>query len=293
MTIPRIATYPMPTADALPANRVTWQPDSARAVLLIHDLQQYFLDFYDASASPIPELLRNARALRDACDAAGVPVVYTAQPVVQSAEQRGLLNDWWGPGITAKPELYPVVEPVVPRDTDTVLTKWRYSAFAKSDLLQRLRDQGRDQLIVCGIYAHIGVMMTTADAFMNDVQAFMIGDAVADFSAEEHAMALHYASRRCGVVLSTAQTVAALAPKPKAQLPASLAGLREEVAKLLQVPVSDLADDDNLLDYGLDSIRLMALAERWRDAGADVGFVALAEQPVLARWWVLLQGAGC
>ncbi|KAF0812693.1 Isochorismatase [Andreprevotia sp. IGB-42] len=289
MTIPRIATYPMPEAAALPSNRVDWLPDPKRAVLLIHDMQQYFLDFYDASAAPVPTLIAHIRQLRDACDAAGVPVVYTAQPVDQPPAHRGLLNDWWGPGITAKPELYPIVAPLAPRSSDTVLDKWRYSAFAKSDLLHRLQTQGRDQLIVCGIYAHIGVMMTVAEAFMNDIQPFLVGDAVADFSAEEHAMALSYVSRRCGVVLPTAGVVSALQPKAAAaEIPASLDALRTEVAKVLQVPASDLHVDDNLLDYGLDSIRLMSLAERWQRAGVTLEFVALAEQPTLAQWWALL-----
>ncbi|MDT0894209.1 isochorismatase family protein, partial [Staphylococcus pseudintermedius] len=155
-------SYPMPEPSQWPANRVDWRPEPSRAVLLIHDLQEYFLAFYDQAQAPVPQLLANVRALRDACDDAGVPVVYTAQPPVQSAQQRGLLQPWWGPGITAQPQLAPVAVPIAPRAHDTVLTKWRYSAFVSSDLRERMREQGRDQLIVCGIYAHIGCMMTVA-----------------------------------------------------------------------------------------------------------------------------------
>ena len=61
---------------------------------------------------------------------------------------------------------------------------------------------GRDQLIVTGIYAHIGCMTTALVAFMNDIQAFLVRDAVADFSAEDHAMAVRYVSQRCGVSLN-------------------------------------------------------------------------------------------
>ncbi|MGH8080277.1 MAG: isochorismatase family protein, partial [Lysobacter sp.] len=128
MTIPTIAAYPMPVAAQLPPNRVDWSPDPARAVLLIHDMQEYFLAFYDRAKAPVPALIDNIRALRDACDDAGVPVVYTAQPTQQSPLQRGLLQAWWGPGITAKPELAPVAADIAPRAQDTVLTKWRYSA---------------------------------------------------------------------------------------------------------------------------------------------------------------------
>ncbi len=276
---------------AMPSNRVDWKPDPARAVLLIHDMQEYFLDFYDSKAAPIPALLEHIGRLRDACDAAGVPVVYTAQPAQQAPEQRGLLQDWWGPGLTAQPQRAPVVAQLAPRTQDIVLTKWRYSAFVRSDLLQRMQAQGRDQLIVCGVYAHIGCLMTSADAFMNDIQPFLVGDALADFSAEQHAMALDYVSQRCGVVSSAQDVIAFLQPAVVNALPASQAALQEEVAKLLQMPASDLRADDHLLHAGLDSIRLMSLVERWRRGGSSLTFVDLAEKPTLAGWWSLLAQA--
>jgi bifunctional isochorismate lyase/aryl carrier protein len=286
MSIPKIATYPMPAAAAMPANRVDWKPDPARAMLLIHDMQDYFLDFYDGAAAPIPALLAQVGRLRDACDAAGVPVLYTAQPAEQAGVERGLLNDWWGPGVTAQPHRAGIAAVLAPRAHDTVLVKWRYSAFVRSDLLARMREQGRDQLIVCGVYAHIGCLMTAADAFMNDIQPFLAGDALADFSAGQHAMALDYVSQRCGVVSSTDQLIAAL--RPSFGMPASLDALRSEVGLLLDVPADELFDDENLLYAGLDSIRLMSLLERWRRAGAITTFVELAERPTLADWWRVL-----
>jgi bifunctional isochorismate lyase/aryl carrier protein len=286
MSIPKIATYPMPAAAAMPANRVDWKPDPARAMLLIHDMQDYFLDFYDGAAAPIPALLAQVRRLRDACDAAGVPVLYTAQPAEQASFDRGLLTDWWGPGVTAQPHRAGIAAVLAPRPHDTVLVKWRYSAFVRSDLLARMREQGRDQLIVCGVYAHIGCLMTAADAFMNDIQPFLAGDALADFSAGQHAMALDYVSQRCGVVDSTDALIAAL--RPSAGLPISADALRAEVGLLLGVPADELFDDENLMYAGLDSIRLMSLLERWRRAGAVTTFVELAERPTLADWWRVL-----
>jgi bifunctional isochorismate lyase/aryl carrier protein len=286
MSIPKIATYPMPAAAAMPANRVDWKPDPARAMLLIHDMQDYFLDFYDGAAAPIPALLAQVGRLRDACDAAGVPVLYTAQPAEQASLDRGLLTDWWGPGVTAQPHRAGIAAALAPRPHDTVLVKWRYSAFVRSDLLARMREQGRDQLIVCGVYAHIGCLMTAADAFMNDIQPFLAGDALADFSAGQHAMALDYVSQRCGVVNSTDALIAAL--RPTTGLPSGPDALRAEVALLLGVPAAELFDDENLMYAGLDSIRLMSLLERWRRAGAVTTFVELAERPTLADWWRVL-----
>jgi aryl carrier-like protein len=64
--------------------------------------------------------------------------------------------------------------------------------------------------------------------------------------------------------------------------------LRAQLADLLEIPADELADDDNLLDHGMDSIRIMALVDAWRDAGVEVSFVDLAEEPTIAHWRALL-----
>lgn len=287
MAIPKISTYPMPTQ--APANRVRWTLHAERAVLLVHDMQEYFLDFYDRRAAPVPELLRHTRGLIDLAHQRGVPVVYTAQLPDQSAKDRALLNDMWGPGLTAQPQRKDIVAELLPQAGDTVLDKWRYSAFQRSNLLERMRAQGRDQLIVCGVYAHIGCMLTAAEAFMSDIQPFFVVDALADFSAEEHAQAVHYVSQRCGVSLLTAQVQEQLQEPALTHLPSSLDDLRARIAAQLQLPASDLGNDDNLIDWGLDSIRIMALLEVWRRGGRELSFMQLAEQATLTAWWNLLR----
>jgi aryl carrier-like protein len=39
--------------------------------------------------------------------------------------------------------------------------------------------------------------------------------------------------------------------------------------------------DDDLMDHGLDSVRLMALLDRWRAVGWPVEFAQVAAQPTL------------
>ncbi|QDQ09719.1 isochorismatase family protein [Streptomyces spectabilis] len=203
MALPTITPYPMPVAADLPANRVDWKVDPARAVLLVHDLQNYFLSAYHAQAAPVPELLRNVSALKERAAALGIPVVYTAQPGGQTPAERGLQQDFWGPGLPADPQAAAIAGPVAPDPGDQVLTKWKYSGFVRTSLEEDLRAQGRDQLVITGVYAHIGVLMTACDAWMRDIQAFVVADAVADFSADDHAMALRWAAGRCAVVTTT------------------------------------------------------------------------------------------
>jgi len=47
-------------------------------------------------------------------------------------------------------------------------------------------------------------------------------------------------------------------------------------------------EDDNLLDYGLDSLAVMGLVEEWRQQGVVVELAELARTPTLAHWWALL-----
>jgi len=209
--IPAIRPYPMPTREELPESDVAWTVDPDRAVLLVHDLQKYFLAAFPAGRQPVVDLVGNAARVRARCAELGVPVAYTAQPGGMSRQERGLLKDFWGPGMTPSPEHREVVDPVAPADGDWKLTKWRYSAFFKTDLLERMRATGRDQLVLCGVYAHVGVLMTAVDAFTHDIQPFLVADAVADFSAEDHRMALEYAATRCAALTTTEELLSALA----------------------------------------------------------------------------------
>ncbi|MFJ2743423.1 isochorismatase family protein [Streptomyces sp. NPDC087440] len=203
MALPAVAPYAMPTADELPENRVAWTVDPQRAVLLVHDLQNHFLTAYTPDTSPTNELLANVAQLTKAARDAGIPVMYSAQPGGQSPAERGLQQDFWGPGLPDDAHAKAIADAVAPEPQDTVITKWKYSAYVRTDLAERMRAAGRDQLVVVGVYAHIGVLMTAADAWMRDVQAFVVADAVADFSREDHDMALRYAAGRCAVVTTT------------------------------------------------------------------------------------------
>jgi bifunctional isochorismate lyase/aryl carrier protein len=80
MAIPKLNDYALPTADELPQNKVTWQVEPQRAALLIHDMQQYFLNFWGEDSALIKQVVENIANLRRYCKQQGIPVFYTAQP---------------------------------------------------------------------------------------------------------------------------------------------------------------------------------------------------------------------
>lgn len=207
MAIPSINPYEIPRG-LFPA-RVNWTLDAHRSALLIHDMQRYFIDAYQRDQEPMGTALPNMVRIREACRRAGVPVVYTAQPGDQHPSRRGILADFWGKGLVSGRD-EDIVPELEPQDGDIRVTKWRYSGFQRTDLRQLLGHHGRDQLIVVGVYAHMGCMISATEAFMSDVKPFFVIDAMGDFSRDEHQMAGEYIGKRAGLVVTADQVTEAL-----------------------------------------------------------------------------------
>jgi bifunctional isochorismate lyase / aryl carrier protein len=66
--------------------------------------------------------------------------------------------------------------------------------------------------------------------------------------------------------------------------------MRADIALILHADAEEIADTDNLIDHGLDSIRLMSLVQQWQQAGAPITFEQLAEFPEITHWHRLVRG---
>ncbi len=206
--LPGIPAYDLPQPHGLPASRAPFRFEPSRAALLVHDMQAYFLAAYAEGAEPLPTAIANIARLLERARAGGMPVFYTAQHGHQDRRDRGLQAELWGPGMRAVPEHEAIVDALAPQPGDQVLTKHRYSAFQRSNLETLMRVRGRDQLVITGVYAHIGCLATAVEAFQRDIEPFYVADALADFSREKHDMALQWVAATCGVVQSTQQLLA-------------------------------------------------------------------------------------
>lgn len=285
MAIPKIASYKIPQSETFPENTVDWKIDPKKAVVLVHDLQTYFLNFFDKTKSPVPELLENVRQVLDNARAANIPVIYTAQPANQEPNERALLTDFWGAGLTQDTDIAPEVSP---QAGDIQYTKWRYSAFKKTPLLQWMQEEQRDQLIIVGVYGHIGILSTALDAFMLDIKPFVIGDAIADFSEEDHLHTLKYVAGRSGCVKSVNEFIKTMKPSDSSSA-LSLESMRKDVADILDVDLDEVDVDENLIFLGLDSIRVMTLHSRWKALGFNVELAEMVALHTIKDWWEATQ----
>lgn len=262
-----------------------WRVDPKRCALLIHDMQRHFLaPFAEATLAPVVQKILD---LRELCDALEIPVYYSVQPAKQSNAQRGLLLDFWGEGLQDQPERAQVLDALTPKAHHHPFDKWRYSAFAKTNFEAQLKLNKRDQLLVTGVYGHIGCHATVRDAFMRDIQGFAIGDAIADFSKAELEQALHDIAHRCGVVASTQQVLDTLTASRDRS---DKAPVQTFFLALTDHPQSPLPNDAELIDLGVDSVRWMTAIDQWNQAlGAALAWERVAACESVGELCALLE----
>lgn len=126
-----------------------------RALLLVVDVQERFrahIAGWDAMVAHVDALIRGCRAL-------DVPVIVTEQ------YPKGL-------GHTI-PELAESLDGIAP------IEKRAFSSLGAAETRDQLDQYGRDQVIVCGIEAHVCVQQSVADILRSGRQAHVALDAIA------------------------------------------------------------------------------------------------------------------
>jgi maleamate amidohydrolase len=142
-----------------------------------------------------------------AARAAGAPVAYTVD--VSSAAVPA--DDVWRHKRAAdrprRSDETEIVAELAPEADDIVVSKTRPSGFFGTDLVDRLRDLGVRDVVVCGGTTSGCVRATVVDAFSHGFGVAVAQDAVFDRSATSHAVTLFDINEKYGdVVPLTAAT---------------------------------------------------------------------------------------
>lgn len=161
--------------------------DSETCALLVID------ELGDPTGGPLESVLlpaiQNTARLAKAARAAGVPVIFTNDAHIPGLDRELAL--WGTHGIAGTPEAQtsPLLDP---QEGDFTVEKRRYSAFFQTGLRLLLDELGARTLICTGMDTNICVRHTVADAYFNNFDIVVAGDATATFLVGNQEEGLEY-----------------------------------------------------------------------------------------------------
>ncbi|MEC4271552.1 isochorismatase family cysteine hydrolase [Adlercreutzia sp. R25] len=161
--------------------------DRLRCALLVID------ELGDPTGTPLepvllPSILQTAK-LTEAARKAGMPVIFTNDAHIPGIDRELALWGTHGIAGTLEAQTSPLLSP---QPTDYVVEKRRYSGFFQTGLLLLLNELGVDTLICCGMDTNICVKHTVADAYFNNFNIIVVGDATATFLVGDQEEGLDY-----------------------------------------------------------------------------------------------------
>jgi isochorismate hydrolase len=154
-----------------------------RCALLAIDLQNYFGEM-------VRPVLPNVLSLLETCRERKVPILFTQHGHRNPSVDGGMLGEWWGDLIEYGSKNWELLAELNPRKDEPVIEKNRYNAFHGTDLDERLKGLGIEDLIVCGVMTNCCCETTARDAFVRDYRVFFVSDATATANEELHIASL-------------------------------------------------------------------------------------------------------
>lgn len=153
-----------------------------QSLLLIVDIQERLAP----AISNADTVVANAAKLIHAAKQLSVPILASEQ------YPKGL-----GRTVTALRELLP---------TQTLFDKTHFSCLGESGMAERLQQQQRGQIIICGMEAHVCVLQTAMDIKAAGFTSIVVADAVSSRRVESYELSLARL-RDAGVAIVTTEMV--------------------------------------------------------------------------------------
>lgn len=204
---------PYPTTKTQP-----FELEADRSVLLIVDMQNDFVRQGAPLATPDARATFDAHvALIEAARSQQIPVVFTR---FLAGPEYTLVWEWspvlgpetkccW-PGhmryysdIDADADAADIVDELPREPWDTIVDKYGYNAFFRTNLADRLASLNRDMPVVTGTVTQICVEDTVRGAFHHGFRTTVASDAVSSFDPELHAASLRSMEMKYGRVMTS------------------------------------------------------------------------------------------
>lgn len=154
--------------------------------------------------SHVEPAVNNLVVFIERCRQVNTPIVF-----VQTLHSSWTDSDAWNERLEGAGREMPICRPdtwgadfykIVPRITDFIIKKHRFSGFVGTDLDLVLRARGIDTLLMAGVATNVCVETTARHAFTLDYRIVLVEDCCGAFSIEEHAAALTNISKYFGIV---------------------------------------------------------------------------------------------
>ena len=196
--------------------QVPWEFDKTKAVLLVIDMQNDFVN--EGAIMEVPmarQNLPNMKKILDSCRANGIPVIYTVHVLLDQFNVSPLevaYQPWLKEsGLRANSKGVQVVDALRPLPHEIVLQKHRYDAFYNTNLetlIRNIRGAGvADTVIITGTVTSVCCESTARSAFMRDFKVVFVSDACGGFDEESHQASVNMMGRVFARVMTTEELI--------------------------------------------------------------------------------------
>lgn len=178
--------------------------------LLIIDFAMAYFERTSPLYAAVDAELAVTVALRDAADAAGVPVIFTRVEYTDNGRDGGLFYRRLPRVLACFDAGNPLAElhpRLTPAPADTVITKHFPSAFFGTDLAPILHARGIDTLVVTGVTTSGCVRASAIDALCHGFIPIIVRDACGDRDAAVQAANLFDLQAKTGEIVESAVVI--------------------------------------------------------------------------------------
>jgi len=161
-----------------------WDATIERSVLIITDMQNYFLSLDSHALIPSArDIIPNIRKLADLFRENNRPVIFTKH--VNTKENAASMVYWWKDLIRNGDPSSEIIEDLI-LPGDTIVSKNQYDAFHETGLEAFLKEKNVLYPVICGVMANLCCETTTRSAFVRGFRPVMPVDATAAYNREFH-----------------------------------------------------------------------------------------------------------
>ncbi len=168
--------------------KTNWTIKPEKAVLLVLDMQNFFLDINSHAFVPSAEaIIPKIKLLSNTLLNSGSDIIFTRH--INTIENSQNMGTWWRDILTKSDKLSEINKDVF-IENSSIIIKSQYDAFYNTDLEKTLHNKGISQIIISGVMTHLCCETTARSAFIRGFDVFFGIDLTATYNKDFHLSSL-------------------------------------------------------------------------------------------------------